>query len=201
MNINIVGLDPSLSNFGIVKATLDLDTMVITVTDMDVIKTEPEKDKKVRKVVRKNSEDLERAKLLHKGAMAAARGASLAFAEVPVGSQSSRAMASYGVCIAVIAAVALTLPVIQVTPGEVKMAGFGNKTATKEEMIDAMMAKYPNAPWPMQVIKGKRSVISGKAEHMADALAAIEAGLDTDEFRQVIAIMKASPLFNSLLAA
>lgn len=199
--MKIIGLDPSLSNFGIAKATLDLNTMQFTVDDLMVIKTEPEADKKKRKVVRKNSEDLERAKLLYKGAMNATEGAWMAFAEVPVGSQSARAMVSYGASVAVLAAVALTLPMIQVTPTEVKVAGCGIKTATKGEMIEAMVKKYPTAPWPMQTVKGVTSVVAGKAEHLADAIAAIEAGLQTDEFRNTIAMLKSTPMFKAMLSA
>lgn len=201
MKMKIVGMDPSLSNFGLAKCVLDLDTLKIEVEDLQVVKTEPEQDKKKRKVVRKNSEDMERAKLLYKGALAATEGAYMAFVEVPVGSQSARAMASYGASIAVCAAVALALPMIQVTPTEVKVAGFGKKTATKEEMIEAMVAKYPNAPWPTQTIKGVTSVVASKAEHMADALAAIEAGIATDEFRQTMAVLRSSPLFKRMLHA
>lgn len=188
--IKIAGLDPSMSNFGAVRALLDINTLEVTVTDMEVVKTEPEKDKAKRKVVRKNSEDLERAALLHTGAMKIAREVELAFVEVPVGSQSSRAMASYGVCLGVLAAVQEVVPIIQLTPTEVKVAGCGIKTATKGEMIEAMIAKYPDAPWPMRMSKGVRVPIAGECEHIADALAAIEAGLKTDEFRATLAMMR-----------
>lgn len=202
MKMKIVGMDPSLSNFGIAIATLDIDTLKFTVDDLYVVQTEPEKDKKVRKVVRKNSEDLERAKLLHKGAMDATEGeVMMAFVEVPVGSQSSRAMASYGVSLGVIAAVANKLPVVQVTPTEVKLAGCNIKTATKEEMIEAMVAKYPDAPWPMKVVKGIKTPIASKCEHLADALAAIEAGIATDEFRKTLAMFKSMPMFRGALKA
>jgi len=201
--VKVVGLDPSLSNFGIAFATLDLDTMKFTVDDLTVAQTEPEKDKKVRKQVRKNSEDLERARLLHRAAMEAVQGEGvlMAFVEVPVGSQSARAMASYGVCLGVLAAVAETLPIIQVTPTEVKLAGCGIKTATKDEMIEAMVAKYPGAPWPMKTVKGVSTPISSKCEHLADAVAAIEAGIASDEFRQTIAVFKSSPIFKRFAAA
>lgn len=191
--MQIVGLDPSLSNFGVAKVTLDLDTLKFTVDELIVVKTEPEKDKKARKVVRKNSEDLERAKLLYKGAMDATDHAWMAFAEVPVGSQSSRAMASYGVCLGVLAAVALKLPMIQVTPTEVKVVATNCKTATKGEMIEAMMKKYPDAPWPMRKAGGVMVPNAGECEHLADAVAAIEAGMATDEFRNVMAVYKSSP--------
>lgn len=195
MKMKILGLDPSMSNLGIAFATLDLDTMKFTVDDLQLVHTEAEKDKKARKVVRKNSEDLERAKLLHKGAMAATVDRWIAFVEVPVGSQSSRAMASYGMCLGVLAAVANAMPIVQVTPTEVKVAGCGIKTATKDEMIEAMVAKYPDAPWPMKVVKGVKTPIASKCEHLADALAAIEAGLDTDDFRRTVAVYKSMPMF------
>lgn len=198
-SMKIVGMDPSMSNFGVVNATLDLDTMKFTVQGMHVVQTEPEKDKKVRKQVRKNSEDLDRARKLHRGAMEATEGAFMAFIEVPVGSQSARAMASYGVCLGVIAAVAETLPIIQVTPNEVKLAGAGTKTATKGEMIEAMIAKYPDAPWPMRKSKGELVPIAGECEHLADALAAIEAGVSSDEFRQTMAVLKSTPLFKQAM--
>lgn len=197
--MKIVGMDPSMSNFGIAYATLNVDTMTFTVDGLEVVQTEPEQDKKARKVVRKNSEDLERAKLLHAGATKAADGAMMAFIEVPVGSQSARAMASYGVSLGICAAVAAMLPIVQVTPTEVKVAATGIKTATKGEMIEAMMKKYPTAPWPMRKSKGVMVPIAGECEHLADAIAAIEAGLQTDDFKRTIAMFKVSPMFQRLL--
>jgi len=200
MKFKILGFDPSLSNFGVAKATLDTDTMTIVVDGLSLIQTVNEQDRKLKKVVRKNSEDLERAKLLHKGAMEAIEGHWLAFIEVPVGSQSARAMASYGICIGVLAAVGRAIPMIQVTPNEVKMIACGTKTATKDEMIEAMMKKHPNAPWPTKVVKGVRTPIASQCEHMADAVAAIEAGMATDEFRQMIAMYKSTPMFHNAMA-
>jgi Holliday junction resolvasome RuvABC endonuclease subunit len=212
--LNIVGFDPSLSNWGIAKAVLDLDTMTFEILDLSLICTEVEKDKKTRKQVRQNSQDLDRAQLLVKGMKAACEGSWLAIAEVPVGSQSARAMASYGVCIGVLAS--CPVPLIQVTPNEVKLAGAGVKTATKEEMIEWAMTKYPNANWMRHKhsAKGKPHKTSpgvmvgafnkgdpiNDNEHLADAVAAIQAGIDTDQFRQLISFMKATPVFSSLVA-
>lgn len=60
--------------------------------------------------------------------------------EVPVGSQSARSMASYGICIGILASI--TKPMIQVTPTEVKMATVGSKTASKQDMIDWATSAY-----------------------------------------------------------
>jgi hypothetical protein len=181
--IKIVGLDPSLSNFGITHATLDIDTLEVTVDSFGLTKTTNEKSKAVKKVVRKNSEDLDRAQLLHEGLLEACKGRSLAFVEMPVGSQSSRAMASYGICLGVLAA--CPIPMIQVTPTEVKVAGTGIKTATKEEMIEAAIEQFPNAPWPMKKVGGVQSPIASQCEHLADASFAIKAGLKTDQFLSI----------------
>ncbi|MDR9847109.1 hypothetical protein [Herbaspirillum huttiense] len=197
--IKVVGMDPSLSNFGIAKASLDVETLKILDITFELGKTKPEQDAKTRKVVRKNSEDLERAKLLLASALDATQDAVMAFVEVPVGSQSARAMASYGICLGVLAAVEGKLPMIQVTPSEVKLVGAGVKTATKEEMIKAMVAKYPDAPWPRQTIKGETKLIASSCEHLADALAAIEAGIATQDFKRTLAMFKSTPLFQSLM--
>lgn len=218
--LKVVGLDPSMSNFGIVKADLDVDSLAFTITDVILLETEPEKDKKVRKVVRKNSEDLDRARILYNGLQEHAKGAWIGFAEIPVGSQSSRAMASYGMCLGVLAS--CPIPLIQVTPTEVKVAGAGTKTATKEEMIEWAVAKHPEAGWLRQmrsspgrvkmdkktgkpVLEGGQQVIvgaykkgdpTGDNEHLADATAAIYAGLATDQFLQVLAMLKGTPMFS-----
>jgi hypothetical protein len=194
--IKVVGLDPSLSNFGVAQATIDLDTMAVTITNLRLISTEVEKDKKVRKQVRQNSQDLDRAQILHKGLQEVCDGHWLAIAEVPVGSQSARAMASYGVCIGVLAS--CPLPLIQVTPGEVKMAGAGVKTATKDEMIEWAMKKHPDANW-LTMRRGGVMVPIGKNEHLADAVAAIYAGIETDQFQQMIAMIKGSPIMKGMV--
>lgn len=190
--IKVLGMDPSLSNWGIAHAELDLDTLKFKVVDLALVQTEPEKDKKLKKVVRKNSEDLERALLLHRGMTKACESAVMAFVEVPVGSQSARAMASYGVCVGVLAA--CPIPVVQVNPNEVKIAACGSRTATKHEMIEWAVAHQPSAPW---LRRSGRLV--DKNEHLADAVAAIQAGIETDDFQRLVAVLR-RPLFDSLRA-
>lgn len=196
--IKVVGMDPSLSNFGIAKASLDVDTMKISNITFELAKTKPEQDAKAKKVVRKNSEDLERAKILLSTALKATDDALMVFVEVPVGSQSARAMASYGMCLGVLASVESKLPMIQVTPNEVKIAGAGDKLASKEKMINAMFEKYPDAPWPRQTIKGVTTLVASSCEHLADALAAIEAGIETQDFKRTLSMFRGTPFFQAL---
>jgi hypothetical protein len=182
--LKIIGIDPSLRNCGIVKATLDPFTLEYTVDDLILVSTESQD----KKVVRKNSDDLRRGKLLFDGLTEACRGASIAIAEIPVGSQSARAMASYGVCVGVLAG--CPIPLIQVIPTEVKMAAVGSKTASKAEMIAWATEKFPAAPWLTRKFKGKLDLIDAN-EHLADAIGAIEAGLLTAEFERMVTMYKA----------
>lgn len=187
MQIKIVGMDPSLSNWGIAHALVDINTLAVTITGLDLIKTEPEKDKRIKKLVRKNHQDIERAKLLHTGMMNACRGASLAIAEVPHGSQSARAMASYGICVGILAAV--PIPLIEATEAEVKLAAVGHKQAAKEEMIEWAMSRHPDAPWIMRSVRGELTPIAAN-EHLADAVASIYAGLQSAQFLESVALMR-----------
>lgn len=177
----VVGFDPSLRNWGISKGTLSPDGLQIH--EVDLINPALSTGKQVRQ----NSLDLESAKQLCAGALAAAAGADAIFVEVPVGSQSARAMASYGICVGILGALRATgIPFFEVTPNEVKLTTVGKKTATKQEMIEWAMNAHPEANWPTYNRLDKLQVSEAKAEHMADATAAIYAGIATNEFQQLL---------------
>lgn len=181
--IAVLGMDPSLRNWGLAEATLDLDAECLTTPIISTIHTQVLKTKQVRQ----NSDDLATAEQLATTAIEAAKRAKVVFVEVPVGSQSARAMASYGVCVGVLGAIrALGVQLIEVTPLEVKLAFTGKRTATKEEMILRAVELYPEANWPRQ--KGK---VVDRAEHMADAIAAIHAGVNTPMFQQLLRLYAA----------
>jgi hypothetical protein len=181
--ITIVGLDPSMNNFGMVRVTMDLDTGILDTPDLFLSESLDQSDSKN---VRQNSKDLNTAKKHYKALKEFLVGADLVIAEIPVGSQSSRAMASYGMCIGLLASIEASL--IQVTPSEVKIAATNSKTATKAEMIDWAFNKFPNAQWTTVKRTGS-IVLTAKNEHLADALAAIYAGLNTSEFKLAKAIL------------
>lgn len=180
-SFKVVGFDPSLRNWGISKGTLSPNGLQIHYVDL----VNPELSK--GKQVRQNSLDLESAKQLCAAALAAAEGADAIFVEVPVGSQSARAMASYGICVGILGALRATgIPFFEVSPNEVKLSTVGKKTATKLEMIEWAMNTHPEANWPTYNRLGKLQVSEAKAEHMADATAAIYAGIATNEFQQLL---------------
>tara|TARA_R110000803_G_scaffold200892_2_gene265504 strand:- start:130 stop:675 length:546 start_codon:yes stop_codon:yes gene_type:complete len=178
--MKILGIDPSLSNFGLARADYDPVTGVMTPESLTLVETKPQKK---NKAVRKNSEDLERLHLIVPELEKALSGVSMVMVEMPVGSQSSRAMASYGFCLGILAWV--KQPMIQVTPSEVKIIATNDKTASKQMMIDWATQKYPDLNW---LERGGK--FTGKNEHLADALAAIEAGINTDQFKSAMAIAK-----------
>lgn len=184
MKIPVVGMDPSLTNWGIAEAELDLTTGLLDLPSLTLV--EPEK--LTGKQVRQNSTDIFVAEQLGKAAMEAARRAKAVFVECPVGSKSARAMASYGVCVGILGSIrAEGIPLIEVTATEVKVAFTGDKNATKQQMIEAALAFYPEAEFPQQ-----RGRVVAKAEHLADALAAIHAGVNTPLFRNLMRLYEGS---------
>lgn len=187
--VRVVGLDPALRNLGVVIAEVDLDDPDYSFKVVEMKLVQPKDEAKKAKTVRKNSDDLRRAKELHKALQEACKSARFAFVEVPVGSQSARAMASYGICIGVLAS--CPLPMIQLTPTEVKVAATGIKTATKDEVIEAMAEAHPEAKWLTRKVKGEVTLLSSN-EHLADAMSAIKAGIETDEFRIAAAMLKST---------
>jgi len=170
--VKIIGIDPSLRNFGIAKGWFDLNTLKWEVEEVELIKTEKSKIK----AMRKSADDYSRARILYEGLKEAEKGAELAFIEMPIGSQSASAMLSYGACVAL--AACIDIPLIQVTPSQVKIEAVGDRNATKEEMIAWATTLFPNANWLRQ---GKR--IIGANEHLADACGAINAGMQESDFK------------------
>jgi len=176
-------MDPSMSNWGLAWGMYDPTDRTLRIKTVDVIKPVPITGKQVRQ----NSKDLGRAHDLFESALAATQGAKAVFVEVPVGSQSARAMASYGICCGVLGALrASGVPFFEVTPNEVKLATVGKKTASKSEIIKRAVTHHPGANWPMQTKNGASVPIASKAEHMADAIGAIEAGIELPSFQQLL---------------
>lgn len=183
MKVKLAGIDISLRNLGIAKMTLDTDSMSLSVDDLVLVQTQPA-DKATKKAMRQNCIDLDAARDLFEGLQEHLPDMTFAVAEVPVGSQSARAMASYGICVGVLSG--CPIPLIAVSPTEVKKAGFGVASATKEEMIEWAVAQYPDAPWHR--VK-KTGALLGKNEHLADAVAAVHAGLKTPELMTAIKML------------
>ena len=184
MRIPVLGMDPSLRNWGLAAAELDLETGELSTPSLALIATKDIEGKQVRQ----NSNDLYVAEQLASTALIQARAAKVVFVECPVGSQSARAMASYGVCVGVLGAIrAEGIPLIEVTAKEVKLALAKDPNATKRQMIEAAQRWYPEAAFFTQ--KGK---LTDKNEHVADAIGAIHAGVKTAVFQNLMRLLKAA---------
>lgn len=132
MKIKILGIDPALTNTGLVIGEIDVFTLEWNIVALRLLQTEKSKGKQVRA----SSDDMERVTLLATGIreFIALHRPTMAAAEVPTGAQSARAQFSNGVVVGLLGS--LTLPMVQVNPSEVKIASAGHKYAVKEEMIE-----------------------------------------------------------------
>lgn len=184
MKLKVCGLDPSLNNLGLARGYYNLETGTLNIKEIRLVQTESRSGKQVRK----NSDDLRRARELATGMHDWISEAHIVFAEIPTGAQSARAAFSNGVCLGLMSTIGLTAfkgNIVQVSPTEVKLCTVGNKQASKRDMINWASGVYPDLAWP----KG-RGQIGDKAEHMADAIAACVAGLNTDEFKNLAAAFR-----------
>ena len=181
--IKILAVDPSLRNFGMARFIYDMTTSELDLRWMSLVVTEKDQDKKVRR----NSDDLKRAQTITRAFYSEAYSADYIFAEIPSGAQSARAAFGFGMQVGILAGA--PKPIIQVMPTETKVAAVGRKTASKEEIINWAVEKYPNGDW-LRVKRKGEMVLTDANEHLADACAIAEAGVLTDEFQRIIAIYK-----------
>lgn len=187
-DLQIVGMDPSMLNWGISRGVLTLDLINLKNSKLRIEKLQVIRPVKPdKKQVRTSSIDLIAAEQLAKGVMEAVDGAQLICVEMPVGSQNASGMKAYGLCTGIMGTLrAAGTNFFEVTPNEVKMFTVGKKTATKEDMINWARNQHKEAPWPFH----GANLNAGLAEHMADATAAIYAGLKTKEFQQMLELIR-----------
>lgn len=192
--ILVAGIDPALANFGIARLWLDLDTMELSLDRFRTIVTEKRAGK--GKVIRQNSDDLRRARELHDGLHQELKGCTVVFAEIPSGAQHARSAFGFGVAVGVLAS--CQVPLFQVMPLETKLGSVGERTAEKPQIIAWAAERYPDAPWKRYeaTTRGKSPHSKGDLhldnEHVADAIAIVQAGIHLQEFKQLLAMLKVS---------
>lgn len=163
----LIGMDPSLKNWGLARFSMEGQ-----LEDLQVFQTLPEK------ADRKSTDDFRRLLFIAKQLKEYLVSGDTLFVELPIGSQSARAMVSYGSVLAILATLeAFGYPCLAVTPREAKIAALGDPEASKEAIITWAIQKFPEGPWPTKKLHGKPTIIAGKAEHMADAVAIAHAGI------------------------
>jgi len=189
MIIRIIAQDPSMNNWGLVSATVDIVTDKVVIHAMKVCVNLKE-DKQTKKTVRKSTQDLTRSRKLSADIKEYFDEfePNFTFVEVPHGSQSASAMKGYGMCIGVLGGI--TTPMVQLSEQECKINAVGKKSATKKEMIEWAMSLHPEAPWKVRNSKGEVVSVDGYNEHLADAVGALYAGLSTDQFLQAVEVAR-----------
>lgn len=179
MNIPVAGFDPAMRNWGVAQAFLDLDSGVLSTPVLSVIQPRDSNSPKCRR----NTQDLRVCETLAFSLFPVVEFARVIFVEVPHGSQSARAMASYGFCVGILGTLkAMGHCLIEVSAKEVKEAFVGDPEATKDQMIQKALEYYPDIKFPTH--GGKLN--SSKSEHLADAVATIHAGVLTPAFQNLM---------------
>ncbi len=165
------GLDPSLSNFGMVKGSFNGDTFLPE--DIKLVTTSEDSSLQYQ-----NQRDLKRAVQLREAMLQFFDGVDTVYVEMPVGSQSARASVSYGVCVGILASLGLRL--VRVSARDVKIIATNDPKASKQDMINWAYNKYPDLPWITKIRNGTKSLTNAN-EHVSDAIGAVLAGLQNEQ--------------------
>lgn len=180
MILNVLGMDPSMRNWGVCSATVDSHYLEdVEIKDISVIQTE----KITSKTMRTNCIDLDTARQLADRLLPIPKVHAI-FSESPVGSQSGSSMKSYGMCMGLLGAIqSETNNIITVSSSDIKVLLGGSKKTSKKAIIEYAYDLYPNLDWP---VKTNGKIILGEAEHIADAIGAVLVGILSDEFKQLV---------------
>lgn len=180
--IRAIAIDAAFANMGLARVLVNPVDATITCQDLRLITTEKESNKKQ---VRVSSDSLRRVMELGSALDRFIWDAQLAFVEVPSGAQSASAASALGMATGVLAVLGIrSVPIIEVSPREVKMAVAGRPNKVpKSEVIAWAIKHWPEAPWLRS--KG-RPVLDN--EHLADAMAIAVAGTKTPAFQQLMAL-------------
>lgn len=181
--MKFISIDSSLRNTGIAVGSYNEGK--ISVEHIFLNKTEKSKEK----TVRASSDTVSRCRETYNFVQGLIKehNPQVVFVETPSGSQNSSAMKSYGTTCMLIASI--NPPPIEVTPIEVKLATVGKKTASKQDMIDWAYNLHSNIEWLFKTQKGKKSLVADN-EHLADAIAIAYSGIETNEFKRLINLVK-----------
>lgn len=188
--MRVIAIDAAFANMGLAAATIKTNGVIIC-QGLQLVSSERED----KKVVRKSSDDLRRAQLLVNALRlwTQQHRPQIAFAEVPSGSQSAAAARALGIAVGVLAS--CSVPLIEVSPMEVKhLFGAGKKGATKDQIIAWAVKRWPEAGWKR--FKGR---VTKNNEHLADAMAVVVAGMETPAFKQLLQLAPLVPQRRAVL--
>jgi len=183
--MDILSIDPGICNWGYahIKVTIpNKGQPFFKVLRAGLIETAPTKTKHVRR----SSDDLCRCREINRAMVAYLDDhpeIAFAIAEIPHGGgKSATALKLLGMATALL--VTVPVPLIEVTPEEVKRIITGRRIASKQEMIDWVRVHHPEIHW----IGRSQTQPIQKNEHIADAVCAAYAGMATEQFKQIVEI-------------
>lgn len=166
--LHVLGLDPGFANIGIAVVRIDGDRMVPVY--LDVLRTSKSDAKRQ---VRASEDNFDRAKDIAATLreLAVRYDVRMLTAETMSFPRNASVAAKMAMCWGVIAALAdgLELPLAQASPQEIKKAVCGNKSASKEDVVDAVRKLFPEST------KLLERVPASLIEHPYDALASVVA--------------------------
>lgn len=179
--MRFLSIDPSLRNTALVWGEIKGDDD-ITISGYELIQTTKSKNKQIRA----SSDLIERSRTVLRGVqeIVSEINPHICFAETPSGSQNASGAKSYAISCMIIAA--LNPPAIEITPIELKVKTVGKKTASKDEIIKWVDERFPG----VLEVKRNGEINKGKMEHVADAICATIAGMNTTQFKQLISFNK-----------
>lgn len=193
--IRLLGLDPSLTSTGWSVLEIDTDKReIVNVVAMGTIKTAPTKNKKMRK----SSDDLARAKSIAQGLgqVIKEHNIKLAASEIPSGAQSASAAKAFGIVIGLLGW--LPVPILEVTPREVKLAACDSAVADKEDIMRWALTVTEGTPVHMEWKTGRKNefeiehdgkYLAKTMEHQADSIAVGHTAAKGEEFRNIAGVL------------
>lgn len=158
--MKILAIDIALNNIGLVKATFNGSLFI---DEVGIIQNKTKKQKNQKQ----NHYDVDTCKHIFYSIHYWLNDVDTIMVELPHGSQSSRAMVSYAVSMAIVGYISTIIPTVYyISPLEVKRH-VGSNTASKNDVIAYVNDLFPNTLPPHK----------NKAEHIADALVTLLVGL------------------------
>lgn len=178
MMIKYMSLDPSLTNTAVVYGELDTSTDTLYPKNYKLINTVKTK----LKTIRASSDLVRRCRTINEELqkLIDEYKPDVVFVETPSGSQNYSGAISYAVSCYLIGTI--NPPPIEVTPLEVKMASVGKGTASKKDVMNYCLKKFPDFPYEL---KKDGSMVEAKMEHVCDSIASSVAGVKSKQYSQL----------------
>lgn len=171
--LKVLGLDPSMRNWGAVACELFKGHLTVLETHITV--TTSKKPKKLKQSLK----DLDDATKLYQAMVKSFEWADVICVELPHGAQNARGALGNGVCYGVLAALSDVNPnIVYISANDLKAVVRADKEhkPSKQDVIAWVKERHPTAPIPT----------TASAEHVCDAITAIYAAMLKEQFKEYL---------------